>query len=91
MNAARPAWYVVHTHPHAEARAAAHRVRQGYSIHLPRYLRRRRRARRVDTVARPLFPRYLFVTIDRLAQRWRANLLDRKVRVVLEGDAIAVA
>ena len=91
MNAAGPAWYVVHPHPHAEARAAAHLVRQGYSIHLPRYLHRRQRARRVDTVARPLFPRYLLVTIDRLAQHWRAILLGRKVRVVLEGDAIAAA
>lgn len=72
MIAASPAWYVVHTHPHAEAKTAAHLVRQGYSIYLPRYLRRRRHARRVDTVARPLFPRYLFVAIDRLAQRWRA-------------------
>ena len=71
MNAAGPAWYVVHTHLHAEARAASHLERQGYSIYLPRYLRRRRHARRVDTVARPLFPRYLFVTVDRLAQRWR--------------------
>lgn len=72
MIATAPAWYVVHTHPQAEAKAAAHLVRQGYSIYLPRYLRRRRHARRVDTVARPLFPRYLFVAIDRLVQRWRA-------------------
>jgi transcriptional antiterminator RfaH len=70
--AAAPAWYVVHTHPHAEAKAAAHLTRQGYSVYLPRYLTRRRHARRVDAVAKPLFPRYLFVAIDRLAQRWRA-------------------
>jgi transcriptional antiterminator RfaH len=89
MNAAGPAWYVVHTH--AKAKAAAHLVRQGYSIHPPRYLRHHRHTRRVDTVARPLFPRYLFVTIDRLAHRWRAILLGRKVRVVLEGDVIAAA
>jgi len=72
MIAAAHAWYVVHTHPHAEAKTAAHLQRQGYSIYLPRYLRRRRHARRVDTVAKPLFPRYLFVAIDPLAQRWRA-------------------
>jgi len=65
-------WHVVHTHPHAEAKAGAHLVRQGYSIYLPRYLCRRRHARRVDTVAKPLFPRYLFVAVDQLMQGWRA-------------------
>jgi transcriptional antiterminator RfaH len=65
-------WYVVQTHVHGEAKAAAHLLRQGYSIYLPRYLKRRRHARRVDMVAAPLFPRYLFVAIDQLTQRWRA-------------------
>ena len=67
-----PDWYVVHTHVHAEAKAASHLVRQGYSIYLPRYLKRRRHARRMEMVAAPLFPRYLFITIDRMTQRWRA-------------------
>lgn len=67
-------WYVVQTHVHAETKAAAHLVRQGYPIYLPRYLKRRRHARRVEIVAAPLFPRYLFVTIDRLTQRWRSIL-----------------
>ncbi len=67
-------WYVVQTHVHAETKAATHLVRQGYSIYLPRYLKRRRHARRVETVAAPLFPRYLFVAIDRMTQRWRSIL-----------------
>ena len=67
-----PQWYVVHTQPHAEAKAAAHLTRQGYTIYLPRYLKQRRHARRVDTVAAPLFPRYMFVAIDRSTQRWRS-------------------
>jgi transcriptional antiterminator RfaH len=65
-------WYVVQTHVHAETKAATHLVRQGYPIYLPRYLKRRRHARRVDTVAAPLFPRYLFVAIDQMTQRWRS-------------------
>jgi transcriptional antiterminator RfaH len=72
VNAASPSWYVVHTHPHAEAKAAAHLERQGYSTYLPRYLKCRRHARRIEIVPAPLFPRYLFVTIDRLRQRWRS-------------------
>jgi transcriptional antiterminator RfaH len=65
-------WYVVQTHPHGERKAAAHLKRQGFDVYLPRYLKRRRHARRVDTVAAPLFPRYLFVAIDMMTQRWRA-------------------
>ncbi len=67
-----PHWYVVHTHVHSEAKAASHLVRQGYSVYLPRYLKRRRHARRIETVAAPLFPRYLFIAIDRMTQRWRS-------------------
>jgi transcriptional antiterminator RfaH len=65
-------WYVVQTQPHAEARAVAHLGRQGFETYLPRYLKRRRHARRVQTVAAPLFPRYLFVAVDIAAQRWRS-------------------
>lgn len=70
MNAS--SWYVVQTHAHAEAKAASHLERQGYSTYLPRYLKRRRHARRVEIVPAPLFPRYLFVAIDVLTQRWRS-------------------
>jgi hypothetical protein len=72
MTAAGPSWHVVETHPHAEAKAAAHLERQGYATYLPRYLRERRHARRVAIVPAPLFPRYLFVAIDMRTQRWRA-------------------
>jgi transcriptional antiterminator RfaH len=65
-------WYVVQTQPHAEAKAAAHLCRQGFDIYLPRYLKRRRHARRIETVAAPLFPRYMFVAVDTAVQRWRA-------------------
>jgi transcriptional antiterminator RfaH len=65
-------WYVVHTHANAEQKAAWHLQRQGFGIYLPRYLRQRRHARRVDSVARPLFPRYLFVAMDLAVARWRA-------------------
>jgi transcriptional antiterminator RfaH len=67
-----PHWHVVQTQPHAEQKAASHLARQGYAIYLPRYLKRRRHARRIETVFAPLFPRYLFVGIDRLTQRWRS-------------------
>jgi transcriptional antiterminator RfaH len=65
-------WYVVQTHVNSEAKAATNLGRQGFSVYLPRYLKRRSHARKIETVARPLFPRYLFVAIDLAAQRWRA-------------------
>ena len=65
-------WYVVQSHPHAELRAVAHLQRQGFETYLPRYRKRRRHARRIETVEAPLFPRYLFVSIDLATQRWRA-------------------
>ncbi|MPZ57879.1 MAG: transcriptional activator RfaH [Rhizobiales bacterium] len=72
MSAGGTRWHVVQTHPHAEQRAETHLQRQGFVTYLPRYLKRRRHARRVETVAAPLFPRYLFVAIDLAAQRWRS-------------------
>jgi transcriptional antiterminator RfaH len=72
MSTVRPRWYVVQTRPHSESKAAAHLARQGFDTYLPHYLKRRRHARRLETVAAPLFPRYLFVAVDMAVQRWRA-------------------
>jgi transcriptional antiterminator RfaH len=65
-------WYVVQSQPNAEAKAVVHLNWQGFAAYLPRYLKRRRHARRVETVAASLFPRYLFVAVDLNAQRWRS-------------------
>jgi transcriptional antiterminator RfaH len=66
------AWYVVQTHVNAEAKAARNLVRQGFEIYLPRYLKRRSHARKIEKVPVPLFPRYMFVWIDIATQRWRS-------------------
>ena len=68
----RDRWYVVQTQPLGEARALANLTRQDFEAYLPRYKRERRHARRVDTVVRPLFPRYLFVRLDLGRDRWRS-------------------
>jgi transcriptional antiterminator RfaH len=72
MTAEHQHWYVVHTRPSAENKAVVHLLRQGFESYLPRYLKRRRHARRVEVVGAPLFPRYLFVAIDMSVQRWRS-------------------
>lgn len=65
-------WYAVQTHSRGEMLAHANLERQGYEVYLPRYLKRRRHARRTDWVKAPLFPRYLFVRLDPEFRAWRA-------------------
>lgn len=80
-------WYVVQTQPRAEGKAALNLARQGYQVYLPRYLRRRRHARRVETVRSPLFPGYLFVAVDIATQRWRSIQSTIGVsRLICNGD-----
>ncbi|HZP76294.1 MAG TPA: transcriptional activator RfaH [Pseudolabrys sp.] len=87
MTSPHQRWYVVQTQPNAERKAVAHLERQGFATYLPRYLKRRRHARRVETVSAPLFPRYLFVTIDMDTQRWRSIYSTVGVsRLVCAGD-----
>ena len=82
-----PRWYVVQTQVNCEAKAAENLRRQGYEAYLPRYMKRRRHARKVDFTAKPLFPRYMFVAIDLATQRWRSIQSTFGVsRVVTHGD-----
>jgi transcriptional antiterminator RfaH len=67
-------WCAVRTKPQAEARALENLLRQGYSAYLPRARVELRHARRRQIVLRPLFPRYLFVGLDRSATAWRPIL-----------------
>jgi transcriptional antiterminator RfaH len=66
------AWYVVQTQVNAEAKASRNLLRQGFEIYLPRYLKLRSHARKIEKVPTPLFPRYLFVRIDMATHRWRS-------------------
>lgn len=85
MNAHR--WYVVHTQPNGELRAEVNLRRQGFRTYLPRYKRSRRHARKTQMVARPLFPRYLFVGLDLSMDRWRSIQSTIGVsQLVLAGD-----
>ena len=72
MTILEPDWHVVQAHVHAEAKAQMHLARQGFETYLPRYLKRRRHARRTETVAAPLYPGYLFVTFNSAIHRWRS-------------------
>lgn len=66
------AWYAVHTQPNSEWKAQQHLTRQGFDVYIPRFLKRRSHARKIDWIPAPLFPRYLFVGMDIEQKRWRA-------------------
>jgi transcriptional antiterminator RfaH len=65
-------WYVARTLPQRELRAAQQLANQGFRSFVPRYWKNRRHARKVETVSVPLFPRYVFVILDRSRDRWRS-------------------
>lgn len=58
-------WCVVHTQPLKEHVAKQHLQEQGFEVYLPLFRKMRRHARKTEEVLAPLFPRYLFVGIDR--------------------------
>ena len=80
-------WYVVHCRVSSEQRAEINLRRQDYEVWLPMYHKTRRHARRVETVLRPLFPRYLFVRLDLSSQSWRPILSTFGVHnIIADGD-----
>ncbi len=84
-------WFAVQTHSRAEEKAAAHLIRQGFEVYLPRYLRRKRHARRTTVEPAALFPRYLFVAVDMILQRWRVvHSTVGVTRLVCNGDEPAL-
>jgi transcriptional antiterminator RfaH len=65
-------WCAVQTHVRSEDKAAFNLSRQGYDVFLPKHLKRRKHARRIDWIPSPLFPRYLFVYINPKTSPWGA-------------------
>jgi transcriptional antiterminator RfaH len=63
-------WYLVHTRPNCERKAELNLKAQGLTTFLPQIEKTIRHARRLTTVRRPLFARYLFVSLDIGRDRW---------------------
>ena len=63
-------WYAVHTHVNKESLSEINLIRQNFITYLPKYKKIIKHARKISTVVRPLFPRYLFVKLDLVKQRW---------------------
>ena len=65
-------WYVARTLPQRELHAARQLNNQNFRTFVPRFWKNRRHARKVETISAPLFPRYIFVVVDRNRDRWRS-------------------
>jgi transcription elongation factor/antiterminator RfaH len=80
-------WYVVHTQPHAELRVVANLLRQEFRPFCPLLAKTVRHARKVTQTQAPLFPNYLFVSLDVSRDRWRSvNGTFGVVRLLTYGD-----
>ena len=65
-------WFAVHSLPCREAGAQQQLENQGFHTFLPRCLKVRRHARKLENILAPIFPRYLFVVLDLDHDRWRS-------------------
>ena len=74
-------WVVCVTKPNQEQIAAVNLQRQGFSYYYPRYLYRK--TLHDKPIPRPLFPRYMFVAVERL---WRSLSGTRGISYLLMGD-----
>ena len=80
-------WVAINTHPHRERVDIENLVRQQFTVYCPTELRRVRHARRVQDVARPLFPGYVFAEVAPDLTLWRSLLSTYGVRSVIRfGD-----
>lgn len=84
-------WYVVATKPNGECTALANLVKQGFAPYLPQIRTVRRHARRVEQVRRPLFPGYIFVSLDPQTARWRSINGTFGVRHILTNNGVPQA
>jgi transcription elongation factor/antiterminator RfaH len=85
-------WYLVHTRPNSERKAELNLKAQGLKTLLPQIEKTIRHARRLTTVRRPLFARYLFVSLDIGRDAWSPinSTIGVSRLVAQEGRPVAV-
>lgn len=92
VGAGNPRWFVAQTHPHREASACAQLQAQAFEAFLPYMTKTVRHARQLRTVRAPLFPSYVFVSLDLDRDAWRSvNGTFGVSRMVMAGDRPAPA
>ena len=63
-------WYLIYSKPRGEELAVANLERQGYRCYLPRFKATRKVRGRLTTNIEPMFPRYLFISLDTSTDNW---------------------
>jgi transcriptional antiterminator RfaH len=63
-------WYAVYCKPKEDERAELHLDRQCFVVFRPKHRVRRKRQGQMRTIIESLFPRYLFIHLDDIAQNW---------------------
>lgn len=79
-------WFVAQVQPGKETLAESHLMRQDFQTFLPLYRKTIRHARRTQEVLRPLFPGYIFVSLDLTVDQWRCINGTRGVSHLLTQD-----
>jgi transcriptional antiterminator RfaH len=84
-----PAWYVVHVKRHSEFRVVKHLTSESIPTFLPLVESIRARQRRRSALLEPLFPGYLFVRMERVANSpndWHVVRWTPGVRLILGSE-----
>ena len=63
-------WYAIYCKPREDERAEFHLERQAFEVFRPKHRVRRKRRGQMTTLIESLFPRYLFIHLDDIAQNW---------------------
>lgn len=88
-------WHVARCKTGKEWTASKAVVAKGYPVFLPQQMVKRTVAKKLELVARPLFPRYLFIRFDPEASQfgeinWCRGIANRGLMVNAGGDPLSV-
>lgn len=63
-------WYLIHSKPREEYRAFDNLENQGFELFMPLMQSYKLKKGRQAKVVEPLFPRYLFISLDKVSSQW---------------------
>ena len=76
-------WYVIYTNSGQEFMASAELKKQNFQVYMPVINRVVKHARKIREVAKPFFPRYIFVYLNTLQDQWKKINYTRGVKNIL--------
>ena len=80
-------WYAVYTKPHKELFSYKELKKQNFKVYFPKIQKTIKHARKVSSVIRPFFPRYIFISLDISRDLWSSvNFTPGVNRLICAGD-----